>query len=161
MRAWRLARHRLLEPAPAGSLERTAAEVGGIHAQLMSAAEVSLATRVDGAEAEDVRAALWERRTLVKTWCMRGTLHLLPAHEWPLWSAALAHRTGWRSRPWLKHFGVTIEELEAWIEALAAGLDGEGKTREEVAALAPASASVNARMGKWVRRIMLAAPVSC
>jgi hypothetical protein len=138
VRAFRLARQHLTDPLPAERLVDVVAAVGGIQAQVMSAAELALWARSRGLTPGQVQEGLWERRELVKTWCMRGTLHLLPAREFGLWSAALAHRTGWRSRPWLKYFGVTIEEMEAWIDALAAGLDGDGKTREEVAALAPA-----------------------
>jgi hypothetical protein len=138
VRAFRLARHHLTDPLAAERLVDVVAAVGGVQAQVASAAELAVWARSRGLTPSQVQESLWERRELVKTWCMRGTLHLLPAGEYPLWAAALAHRTGWRSRPWLKHFGVTIDEMEAWIDALAAGLDGEGKTREEVAALAPA-----------------------
>lgn len=54
----------------------------------MAAAELSLAERVDGITQQDVREALWERRVLVKAWTLRGTLHLHPADELPLWYAA-------------------------------------------------------------------------
>ena len=137
VRAFRLARQHLTDPLPAERLVEVVEHVGGIQAQVMSAAELALWARSRGLSPGHVQEGLWERRELVKTWCMRGTLHLLPAREFGLWSAALAHRTGWRSRPWLKYFGVTIEEMQAWIDALAAGLDADGKTREEVAALAP------------------------
>lgn len=139
VRAFRLARQHLTDPLPAGRLVDVVAAVCGIQAQVMSGAELALWARSRGLSRSHVQEGLWERRELVKTWCMRGTLHLLPARDYPLWAAALAHRsTNWQSRPWLKYFGVTIEEMEAWIEALAGGLGGEGKTREEVAALAPA-----------------------
>ncbi len=47
----------------------------GIQAQVMSAAELALCTRVEGLSPHDVKAALWQDRTLVRTWAMRGTLH--------------------------------------------------------------------------------------
>src|SRR5579859_488010 len=97
MRAWtwravgarRLARHALLAPAPAARLVEVAGAVCGIHAQVMPAAEVSLGMRVAGVTRQDIRAALWETRRLVKTYGLRGTLHLFPAAELPLWMAAL------------------------------------------------------------------------
>ena len=58
----------------------------------MSAAELAIWARSEGLSLGQVQESLWERRELVKTWCMRGTLHLLPAAEWPLWSAALSRR---------------------------------------------------------------------
>ncbi|MEX2211404.1 MAG: winged helix DNA-binding domain-containing protein [Gaiellaceae bacterium] len=137
VRAFRLARHHLTDPLPAERLEELVAAVGGVQAQVASAAELAIWARSRGLSPGQVQEALWERRSLVKTWCMRGTLHLLPAHDHALWAAALARSTRWRARPWLKAFGVTIEELESFLAALDAGLSDEGKTREEVAALAP------------------------
>jgi len=63
-------------------------DVCGIHAQVMGSAELQLAVRVDGITQADVREALWERRTLAKTWTTRGTLHIHPADELSLWTAA-------------------------------------------------------------------------
>jgi hypothetical protein len=59
-----------------------------VHAQVQASAELQVATRVDGITQQDVRDALWERRELVKAWTLRGTLHLHPAAELPLWDAA-------------------------------------------------------------------------
>jgi hypothetical protein len=64
-------------------------EICGLHAQVMSSAELTLWARVEDLEPGAVQEALWERRTLAKTWAMRGTLHLLPAEELPLWVGAL------------------------------------------------------------------------
>lgn len=137
VRAFRLARQHLTDPLPAERLTDVVAAVGGIQAQVMSAAELAIWARSEGLSPGHVQESLWQRRELVKTWCMRGTLHLLPAAEWPLWSAALAHRSHWRRPLWLRSFGVTLEEMEELIATLGSRLDADGKTREEVAALAP------------------------
>jgi len=65
-----------------------AAAICGLHAQLMSSAELTLWARVAGLEPDAVQRALWDDRSLVKTWAMRGTLHLLPAADYPLWQPA-------------------------------------------------------------------------
>ena len=52
--------------------------------------------RVEGATRDDVRRALWEDRTLVKTFGPRGTVHLLPAADLGRWMAALG-ALPWRS----------------------------------------------------------------
>jgi hypothetical protein len=62
----------------------------GAHAQIMSAAELSVALRLPGATAAHVKDALWTQRTLVKTFGPRGTVHLLPAAELSLWLGALS-----------------------------------------------------------------------
>jgi len=47
-----------------------------------------LGLRLRDVTRQTIRDALWERRSLVKTVGVRGTLHLLPADEVPLWMAA-------------------------------------------------------------------------
>ena len=86
----RLARHGLADdPGPLASLPEAAAAMAGAHAQVMSAAELSLALRVADTTRADVAAALWDERSLVKTFGPRGTVHLLPAADLSWWLAAL------------------------------------------------------------------------
>jgi hypothetical protein len=131
--AWRLARHHLDERAPAAAMLDVAADIGGLHAQIMSSAELTLWARVDGLQPDTVRRALWEERTLVKTWAMRGTLHLLPAAEYPMWQAARSTTRLWEAASWLRGFGVTREELAQLVDAVGEALDGRILTREELA----------------------------
>jgi hypothetical protein len=56
----------------------------GAHAQVLSAAELSIERRIAGAVRTDVRRAMWEERSLVKTFGPRGTTHLLPAADLPM-----------------------------------------------------------------------------
>ncbi|MFL5735658.1 MAG: winged helix DNA-binding domain-containing protein [Chloroflexia bacterium] len=110
-----------------------ATRTGGIQAQLMSAAELAIWARVDGLTRDDMQSALWRDRTLVKTWAMRGTLHLLAAHELPLYAAA---RSISYDRNWLKNFtyyGITPEQYEAFLVAVPQVLSGEPMTRQQVA----------------------------
>jgi len=137
VRAFRLARQHLTDPLPAERLVEAVSAVNGVQAQVMSAAELAIWARCEGLSPQGVQDSLWERRELVKTWCMRGTLHLLAAREWPLWAAALANRADWRRPAWLRWFGLTLEEMEELIATIGAHLDAEGKTREELAAIAP------------------------
>ena len=62
-----------------------ASELCGLHAQVMSSAELTLWARVEGLGPEAVKKALWKDRSLVKLWAMRGTLHLLTAADYPMW----------------------------------------------------------------------------
>jgi Winged helix DNA-binding domain len=131
--AWRTARHHLDERAPAKAMLEVVADIAGLHAQVMSSAELTLAARVEGLEPDAVRRALWEDRSLVKTWAMRGTLHLLPAAEFPLWQAARSTTRLWESGAWQRGFGVTLDELQRLNDAIAQALDGQLLTREELA----------------------------
>ena len=132
--AWRMRRHNLIERAPQEEMLDVVARIGGLHAQVMSSAELTVHARVDGLEREAVANALWEERTLVKLWAMRGTLHLLPASELDTWVGALGTYDHYRKGAWLKAFGVTEEQLDELIAAIGDTLDGELRTREELGA---------------------------
>jgi hypothetical protein len=129
--AFRLERHHLTRREPKRNLSRVVGEIGGVQAQVMSSAELQVGVRVD-CRVEDVRDALWKRKTLVKTWLMRGTLHLVPAEDLPLFTAAM--RTRWMRlrNSWLNF--VQLSEPEFWdlIEAIGDALDGQVLTREEL-----------------------------
>jgi hypothetical protein len=86
----RMARHALTEPATDLDPADIAALLCGAHAQVLSAAEFSIGRRIAGATRADVQRALWEDRTLVKSFGPRGTVHLLPAAELPMWTGALS-----------------------------------------------------------------------
>ncbi len=137
----RLARHFLAEPAAAGMADVVGA-VCGIHAQVMPSAELSIGLRVAGASRADVRAELWQRRGLVKTYGIRGTVHLFPADELPMWLAALrANRPPAGERP------APAEDdharTRAVVEAIGEALDGRLLTREEL------GDEVARRAGSW------------
>ncbi len=114
-----------------------ASRVCGVQAQVMSCAELALWARVEGMDRESLPRALWEERTLVKSWAMRGTLHLLPSSELRMWHAGLGTiRRHLREQQWQKHFGISLAQLDELTEAVGAALDGRLLTREELAAQA-------------------------
>jgi hypothetical protein len=132
--AWRLRRQHLERRAPRQALLTTVAAICGLQAQVMSSAELTLWARVEGLAAEAVGRALWEERTLVKTWAMRGTLHLLPSAELPLWVAARGVlKERFDAPSWLRYFGLTRDEAVALYDAIPRALDGQILTREELA----------------------------
>lgn len=122
--AWRMERHHLVARAAPSDLLRVVGDICGLHAQVMSSAELSLWARIDGLPRDAVSVALWQDRALVKLWAMRGTLHLLPADELSLWLAALGTHT---------KYGNTYPETDVLAEAVRAALDGPLLTREELA----------------------------
>lgn len=132
--AFRLARHHLDGRAPKEDLAGVVGAIGGAQAQVMSAAELQIAVRARCTVA-DVRDALWKDRTLVKTWLMRGTLHLTRSDDLPVFTAAMGKH--WiRLRPsWLKFMGVTEAELWKIVDDVGAALDGTPLTREELIAV--------------------------
>lgn len=143
MRARRLARSSLTSRSNA-ALE-VVRRTGGIHAQVQASAELQLAARVEGITQEDVRAALWSDRTLVKAWTLRGTLHLHPAAELPLWLAARAPREEleeWRDPAGVLHPAVEADEVKELHAAVWDAASEEPLLRDEL------TAAVVRRVGK-------------
>ncbi len=116
---------------PKTEIARAVGDMTGIQAQLMSAAELQVAVRVE-CDVKDVRAALWREKTLVKTWLMRGTLHLIPADDLPLYTAAMTSRWRRPNTAWLKYVGLTVAELERLVEAIGEALGGQCLSREDL-----------------------------
>lgn len=88
--ARRLERHGLAAPLPDAQPADVVRAMCGAHAQILSAAELSIGLRIPGISREGVRAALWSERSLVKTFGPRGTVHVLPTQDLPLWTGALS-----------------------------------------------------------------------
>jgi Winged helix DNA-binding domain len=131
--AFRLERQFLAERAPAKSLVSVARALCGVHAQLASSAELALWARLDGLGRDSVKRALEQERTLVKTWAMRGTLHLLAADDLALYVAVL--RAPWDDPPpsWVRGHGITREQYDAIVENVPRALAGRPRTREWLA----------------------------
>jgi hypothetical protein len=138
----RLSRSSLISRAPSDQLVRVAGAVCGVHAQVQASAELQLSARVEGVVQAAVRAALWEERSLVKAWTLRGTLHIHPAEELALWHAARRAVLGtadkglpeWRDPAGVIHPALGADEVEAARAAVWEALDGRCLTREELAA---------------------------
>jgi hypothetical protein len=128
----RLDRQHLLDRLPRGELVDVVGEMLGLHAQVMSSAELQAAARLDGLRAADVRDALWVRRTLVKVWAFRQTLHLLTPDDLAEFVVAARSLERWHTPAWLRYFGMTEEGVAEVIDAIGAVLTDEPKTRVEV-----------------------------
>ena len=128
-------RHGLVERGAPDDLLDVARRLCGLHAQVMSSAELTAWARIDGLGREAVQAALWDTGDLVKTWAMRGTLHLLPATDLPMWHAAFTTYEHFLKGSWLRNFGfASAAEVERLIETVGEALEGRQLTREELAA---------------------------
>lgn len=71
----------LYDQAEPESLREVVRSVCGINAQRPAAMMLSLRARIQGLEPNQVEEAIAESRYLVRTWAMRGTIHLLDAEE--------------------------------------------------------------------------------
>ena len=147
----RLARQGLLTPLSKTQLVDAVRAVGGVQAQVLSAAELAIGARVADVTRQDVQAALWDHHTLVKTYGPRGTLHLLPADELPLWMAAVQAAENMQGTPWHTRAGLDASQGDALLDAIGEALDGCMLTRNELAD------EVTSRVGGWARECLLSA----
>lgn len=110
-----------------------ARRLGGIQAQVASSAEQAVAVRRASHGGTRVAEAVADRR-LIKTWAMRGTLHLLPPDEAGAYLALIAARRTWEAASWQKAFGPTAAQIDAMADVAAEVLAGRLLTREELTA---------------------------
>ncbi len=158
--ARRFARQSLTTPVEGAAPEQLALLAGamcGTHAQVASAAELSLALRHTEATRQDVREALGdpsgkvpgEEATLVKTYGPRGTVHLLPAAELPLWTGALsALPTGAQHAEGVR---LDARQTDEVIAAIADALTGRCLTVDEM------TEEIVARTGPWAGELTMPA----
>ncbi len=107
-------------------------DVCGVQAQVLSAAELAIRARVEGITQRDVREALWRDHSIVKTWCMRGTLHLLASSDLPTYVAAMKTQLS-ASQEWLrKTQRVQPSEVEAITAEIERVLDDRTVTRDDL-----------------------------
>ncbi len=132
--SWRLMQHGLSPRLNARDVVQAVTRTAGIQAQVQSAAELALCTRVEGLTPQDVKSALWQDHVLVKTWAMRGTLHLLSASELSLYVAA---RDWQLAANWSKYFAefgmTTAAQQEAFLSAVPYVLEQGPLTRLQLA----------------------------
>jgi len=145
---FRLRRHHLVRRAPRSSLGAVVSDLCGVQAQLSSAAELALWARVRGLTSEDVESALWRERSLVKTWCMRGTTHLLSSTEFPMYVAALRESAVARDRNWIARYGISEREMDAMADAVVDVLASGPLSRRDLADRVVGHVGTGAR--RWV-----------
>ena len=132
--AWRVERQGLAQRVYGEQWPAVVRRICGLHAQLHSSAELTLWARTDGLRTGCLNDPLWTDRTLVKTWAMRGTLHLLAADELEIYAGAQgALPARYDSASWRKAFGMSSAEAKAVLDAIRGALDGEPLTRDELA----------------------------
>ena len=139
--ARRMNRHSLAEPAkdldPAG----IAGVMCGAHAQVLSAAELSIGRRILGATRADVRRAVWDDRTLCKTFGPRGTVHLLLPQTCRCGRAPFRLPSSVPMHPEPVRF--TAEQSEEVIAAIGDALADAGLTVDEL------TDAIVERAGPW------------
>ena len=130
--AWRLERH-FLEPIGSPRVTDVVDRLCGVQAQVASSAELAIRIRRESSTSDDVRRALREGR-LLKTWAMRGALHLVTPELGPSLLAVVASGRAWERPSWQRAFGLTTDVMDRFRDATRVILDGRHLTRQELGA---------------------------
>jgi Winged helix DNA-binding domain len=107
LRRARLAAQRLTPETACSSAEEAARAVIGVQAQDLRAAQLALRSRVPGLTRGAVRAA-----PLLRTWTVRGTVHLIAASDRPWLHALLSERNARTFGARFERFGI-VDEINA------------------------------------------------
>jgi DNA glycosylase AlkZ-like len=130
--AWRMRRH-LLEPVGELSVVDVVSRLCGVQTHVTSSAELAVRIRRVRSRRGEVERALREGR-LIKTWAMRGTLHLLTPQEAGAFLSLIASGRSWERPSWQRYFGVSPKQMEALRLATPDILGNGPLTREELVA---------------------------
>ena len=130
--AWRMRRH-YLDPVGDQSVAAVVRRLCAVQSQVASYAELAVRVRRKTSKAGEVARAMSEGR-VIKTWAMRGTLHLLTPEEGGTFLALIAAGRSWERPAWERYFGVSPKQFEALREVIRETLDGKVLTREEMIA---------------------------
>src|SRR5436190_14336540 len=128
--ALRMRRH-LLDPVGTMAVPSVVRRLCGVQAQVASSAELAVRVRRRSSRKGEVAAALAEGR-LIKTWAMRGTLHLLTPEDGGAFLSLIAGGRSWERPSWQRYFGVTTKSMDLLREVAREALDGAVLSREEL-----------------------------
>lgn len=144
--AWRLGRQ-LLSPRGRLDAATTVRRLCGVQAQVASAARLAVASRQLAPQPDEVSRALADR-SLVKTWAMRGTLHLLHPADAAAYLSLVAAGRPWEKGSWQRTF-VTTAQLDAITATVREVLRGKVLSRDELGAAVVGLTGDDALAGHW------------
>jgi hypothetical protein len=130
--AWRL-RRQLVDPRGDPDAVDVVGRLCGVQAQVASSAELAVRLRQATPQPGAVDRGMADG-ALVKTWAMRGTLHLLRSTDAPVFLSLVASARTWEKPSWQRAFGATPTDVEALVDVVSELLDGAALTRDELVA---------------------------
>ena len=130
--AWRMERQ-LLEPIRDASVTDVVRQLGAVQAQVASSAELAIRLRRRASRPGEVAAAL-KRGDLLKTWAMRGALHLITPAEGAAFLSVIAAGRSWERPSWQRYFGLTPAKMARFRASVREAMDGRTLSREDIVA---------------------------
>ena len=148
--AFRLMGHHLLGEKGSDAVA-VCRDVCGVQAQLMPAARMNIAARTQGLAPAEIDAALWKRRTMIKTLCMRQTVHLLPATEFHIYATAVRRSRVAAVVRIMAKLGVTAKDRESLLRVMLEALESGPVAKGELTARV--RRRVSGRVREWMDRV--------
>ncbi len=124
----------LLDPVGRLPIAGVVRRLCGVQAQVASSAELAIRVRREASRSGEVGRALSEGR-LIKTWAMRGALHLLTPEEAGIFLSLMAAGRSWERPSWQRYFGMSPKQLDVLRRVVRDALDGTLLTRDELVAV--------------------------
>lgn len=128
--AWRM-RRQYLDPRTKRTASEIVGRLCGVQAQVWSAAEMAVALRQSAPDRASVSRDFADL-SLMKTWAMRGTLHLLKPSEAGAYLSLMETTGFWLKPSWQRAAGVTPRQIDELTEKVAGILDGAVLTRDQL-----------------------------
>ncbi len=142
-----MSRHHLRD-AKSADLVTICRDICGVQAQVMSAGRLQFWARNHGIASAAIDAALWQKRTLVKTSLMRQTVHLVPSDEFSLYISALKKSRLEAVLRIMAKCGISLRESDKLTTDILDAIDAGCATRSALRAAMRAKASK--KMRTWM-----------
>jgi len=150
-------------PASARDPAEIAREIAGAQAQDVYAGPQTFRSRSRTLTAEDIRRARTEERSLLRTWVMRTTIHLIPTDDAGWWLPLYEPEIERWSRRRLEQLGLPKGKQDKALRVAAGVLAEEGPlTRSEVRErIESAGVKLNAQTGMHVALTSVVSGIAC
>src|ERR1700680_98514 len=133
VRRLRTAAQHLHRPRPLSAVDLVR-HLAGVQAQVLSAAGLALLARTEGLTHEQVDRARLVDRSIVLTWAMRGTLHLIAAEDVGWWQPLIMEPRIANAHRRLREEGVPADQTAKAVRLIARMLERDGPLiRSEIA----------------------------
>ncbi|MGH2399490.1 MAG: winged helix DNA-binding domain-containing protein [bacterium] len=126
-------RRHLLDPVGNLPVADVVRRLCGVQTQVASSAELAVRVRRTTSRPGEVGRALADG-SIIKTWAMRGALHLLAAEKAGAFLSLMAAGRSWELPSWQRYFGMTPKHWDVLRPAVREALESTPLTREELIA---------------------------
>lgn len=159
----RAASQLLHRPLSGGDPAEIARSMAGAQAQDVYAGPLSFRSRSRRLTAEDIRRARTEERSLLRTWVMRMTIHLIPTEDADWWLPLFEPDIERWQRRRLGELGFAAREADKALDVIGRALAEEGPlTRTEVRErVERAGVKLNTQTGMHITGLAVTSGIAC